>query len=480
MAIAVAMLGAFVWFWEVEGADQRATAEQNAKEVFPELKAEDVTALVLQTTDDQAVRLERDAEGWRLREPIDFPADSMAVDALASAVADLVTESVFDNPESLESYGLEGEPVVRATADAREVALTLGDSIPAGGYTYVAAEGDLRDKAAEGDPRVFTVATYRLRAIRKSLDQLRDSRVLDFDRNAVREIEVSWVGGSVALVKGEEAWRLRKPLDAAADEGAIAGLLSDLSFLRAEAYVDEPGESRLAGFEAPAGPTYRVVLRGEEDVVLAELAVAGPDEGFRRVVKGRGGYVYGVSQSRLDDLPRTVIAYRFRELSRFATNDVGRFELEFHEGDEELKVTASQTEEGGWTSEPELLAPGKASRLLSELSRLEATGIAAESMGENELAGLGLAPPNATLRVYPEEGEEPLAELMLGRLEAGRGIAAQRAGDPIVYWLSESLAEYLPVNLEAWRSRFVAKEAAEEASEEEGETEALGGGEEGD
>ncbi|MBW2394999.1 MAG: DUF4340 domain-containing protein [Deltaproteobacteria bacterium] len=455
MAIVVAVLGAFIWFWEVEGADERAAAEQTEKEIFADLKAEEVTSLWLKTTDDQAVRLERTAEGWALREPLEFPADGTAADALADAVADLVTDKVFDDPEPLENYGLAGEPDVRAAAGEGEVALTLGDSIPTGGNSYV---------KAEGDARVFTVPTYRLGAMRKSLSDLRDSRVLDFDRDAVRDVEVTWVGGGVALAKEGEVWRLRKPLDAEANESAISGLLSDLRFLRAEGYVDEPDEAQAAAFESPA---YGVILRGEGDAILADLQVASAANGSNRVAKGRDGYLYEIAESRLDNLPRTVVAYRFKELSRFEVNDAARFELRFRDAGEDLTIQARQTEQGAWETEPEALAPGKASRLLSELSGLEALDIAAESMGENELAALGLSPPSATLRVFSEgEGSEPLAELHLGRIEAGRGIAAQRPEDPIVYWLDGALAEHLPVSLEAWRNRFMAKETPPEVLEE--------------
>ncbi|MCP5059690.1 MAG: DUF4340 domain-containing protein [bacterium] len=457
MAIVVAVLGAFVWFWEVEGADERAAAEQTEKEIFADLAAEEVTSLRLRTTDDQVVRLERTAEGWALREPIDFPGDSTTVDALADAVADLVTDKVFEDPEPLENYGLAGEPDVHATAGEREVALILGDSVPTGGSNYV---------AAEGDPRVFTVPTHRISAMRKSLSELRDSRVLDFDRDAVRDVEVTWMGGGVALAKDGEAWRLRKPLDAEADESAVSGLLSGLRFLRAEGYVDEPDEAGAAAFDSPA---YHVILRGEADAVLADLQIASSGDGSNRLARGRDGYVYEIAESGLDNLPRTVVAYRFRELSQFEVNDAARFELSFRHGGEELTIRARQTEQGAWEAEPEAMAPGKASRLLSELSGLQAADIAAESMGEAELAGMGLSPPSATLRVFPEgEGSEPLAELRLGRIEAGRGIAAQRPEDPIVYWLDASLAEHLPVSLEAWQNRFKAEEAtAPEASDEE-------------
>ncbi len=459
LAVAVAALGAFVWFWEVEGAADRAAAEQTAKEVFPDLTPEALTALVVRSDEGDEVRLERDG-GWRLRAPVDAPADPMTADALAAAVADLATESTFDDPEPRESYGLTGEPRVRAEAGERHVALWLGDATPTGTNTYV---------AAEGDERVFTVATYRTNALRKSLGDLRDARILSFDREAVTDVEVTWKGGGVAVAKGEEAWRVRKPLDAAADEGTISGLLSDLSYLRAEDYVDEPAAEQRTALGSPA---YQVTLRGAEDAVLAELriAFAGGDEGegTRRLVQGREGFLYEIAEGRLDDLPRTVTAFRFKELSSFPVNDAARFELAFQGEGEELLVQAEQTAEGSWTSTPEPLAPGKASRLLSELSSLEAADIAAESMGPDELAGIGLAPPRVTVRVLPEEGDTALAKLHLGRLEPGRGIAAQRPDDPIVYWLPEALAEHLPVSLEAWRNRFLAEEAeTDEAPEEE-------------
>ncbi|MCP5068872.1 MAG: DUF4340 domain-containing protein, partial [bacterium] len=459
MTVAVAALGAFVWFWEVGGADERAAAELTEKEVFPDLVPADLSALVLQTTDEQSVRLERAAEGWTLREPIEFPADASAADALANAVADLVTESVFDDPEPRESYGLAGDPDVRATAGEREVALILGDPVPTGGNSYV---------AAEGDARVFSVATHRLGAMRKSLAELRDSRVLDFDLDAVRAVEVRWQDGGVGIAKQGDIWRLHKPLDAEADESAVSGLLSDLRFLRAEGYLDAPDDAQQAAFDSPA---YRVILHGEQDAILADLQIAGAGDGTNRIAKGRDGHLYEIAQSRFDDLPRTVVAFRFKELSRFEVNDAARFELTFREADEDLTIQARLTEQGAWEAQPEALAPGKASRLLSELSTLEAVGIAAESMGEEELAGMGLAPAGAVLRVYPaEEGGEPLAELSLGRIEPGRGIAAQRAGDPIVYWLDASLSEHLPVDLEAWRARFLAtQEPAEDLGEAEGE-----------
>ena len=108
-------------------------------------------------------------------------------------------------------------------------------------------------------------------------------------------------------------------------------------------------------------------------------------------------------------------------------------------------------------------APGKASQLVSELSALRAEDVAADAMGEAERAALGLAPPRAVLRVLgkPNAGHADgavLADVQLGLSQPDGRIPAQRAGEPVVYWLAASAKESLPVSLAAFRASFVAKE----------------------
>ena len=450
LAVLVAALGAFVWFYEVEGAGERADAERTAREVFPELGVEDLTRIALRTPSDQEVVLEKREGAWRLMAPLDVPADAGAAGAAATAVADLVTEAVYDEPEALANYGLEGEATVEASAGEASYALVVGDATPTGGKTYV---------ARPGEPEVYTVETYRVAALRKELDDLRDPRILDFDRDAVQEVEVRWPGGGVAATRGEAGWQLTEPLAAPADAGTIEGLLSDLSFLQAEAYRDDPEEE-------VAESSYRVVLRDRE-AVLADLRVAPHADGERRVVQGREDLVYEIAEARVADFPQTAVAFRFKEVSSFTASEARGFELDFA-GEEPFTLRGTRAADGTWTTAPAPFAPGKAARLVSEASGLEAIDIAAETMGETELAGIGLAPPRVTVRVFAEgEGEEAplLGELFLGRLEAGRGIAAQRPDDPVVYWLDESLAEHLPVSAEAFRNRFQAEEEPAQEAE---------------
>jgi hypothetical protein len=459
LAFLVAALGAFLWFYELGGEEERARAESAKSRLFPEVSAEAIGAVELRTNDEQDARLERDEEGWRIVRPIEFRADALAADGLASALADLSSEAVYEEPEPLANYGLDVEPRVRFEVGDEVHTLRVGNKTPVGGNTYAAA-----DDAA----RVFAVPTWRITGLSKSLRDLRDRQVMRFDRDAVTRLRASWPGERVEIVRGEDgAWRLVHPLDAPADESAIDNLLATLEFLRAEGFEDDPVADARSGLASPA---FAVELDLEGVAEPLRLVVGSTEDGLQRYVQGPvSDSLYKISATRLDDFPRSVTAYRLRTLARFTVSDAERFEIAFEEAGARTLVTGERTERG-WETSPERLAAGKASRLVAELATLEARDIAAEAVGDQEAEELGLRPPRATVRVFgvaDDAGDGPvLAEVRLGLADPGRGIAAQRPGDEVVYWLDFALAEHVPVSLGAFRNRFVAGE--EEGTEDEG------------
>lgn len=450
LALVVAALGAFVWFYEIQGAEQRSEEESASKRIFAGLSADAIEWIELRTDDGQNARLERAPAGWKLVAPLAFPADRFAADGVASTLAELEAEATFETPEPLENYGLGGEPGLRFGGGEKSFALRIGNSTPVGGNVYM-ADADAK--------KVFAVASWRSNALKKTVKQLRDARVLDFDRAKVSRLVIESADGRVVLAKGEGGWRLAEPVDARADAEAVDGLLSDLQYLRADEFVDAPPSDAELGLVEP-WLRIEVGLEGE----AAPLAVTvGAERAERRVVRGAGAPVFEIATSRLESLPSKLSAYRFKELSRFASDAAASFELRFQpqEG-EALTITGTGGEEG-WTTAPEAMQPGKASRLVSELAELRAEDVMADALGDAERAGLGLAPPRATLRVLgkPNEGHAGgpvLAEVLLGDLDPERGIPAMRGGEPTVYWLRAAASEQIPVSLAVWRESFQAKE----------------------
>jgi len=432
--------------------------------------------------DGRRARVERRDGGWRLVEPLDFPADAVALDAVASTLAELAPERRLEDPQPLEVYGIaEDGRSLRFAAGGETRRLRIGRATPVGANTYVASD--------QGDD-VYTVPTWRVNALDKSLSDLRDKRVLPFEQDAVVRLEARWppdgrvVVARPAAAGGDEeaaAWRLVEPLEGPAHPPAIDGLLSDLAYLRAEGFVDEPPPDEEAGLAPPA---FELVLHSRSagdgdagdgsDAALRErrFALGTPREDGTRLARGAvEGVLYEVPSERIADFPREVATYRDRRIARFASSEAARVELELAapEGARRL-VLARDEEAGGWALEDadadQRLAAGVVPALLDRLSGLDAVGIAADRRGDEERAALGLVPPRASLRVVDADGAL-LGAVRLGTLDAERGIAAMKPDGDVVYRLDAAAAEDLPISLEAWEARFVERPEPEPTAQDE-------------
>jgi hypothetical protein len=472
--LVAAALAAFVYFYVIQGEEGRREADEAEKRLFVGVEADDIEAVALTASDGTAVRAERREDRWEIVEPLVFPGDVYAFDAMASALAQITGETAIEDPQPAPVYGLDAdEHEVRFTAGGEERALRVGDKTPLGSNSYVSVVG--------GDG-VYTVPTHRVNSFVKAFDDLREKRVLDFDREAVDRIEASWRDGRVVLERGDAGWTVVEPVEGPADEETVEGLLSDLSFLRASGFVDAPPPDADTGLDRPA---FAARLSGSgsgsggdageagEPFEVA-LAIGSRPDGDSRLARSAGTTLYRISEDRLEDLPTDLVAYRFKELARFAALDAKRVEILFHTAlGESIAISAERTE-AGWTSQPESFEPGKLAALVGALADLRAQDIAAESMGAAELAGVALAPANAIFTVFGAaaeggegaEGEAPtLAEVHVGAVRGTDGIIAQRAGDDTVFVLDYALAEHLPVSYEAFENRFRSEATAAEPVE---------------
>ena len=455
--LVAALLGVGIWFSNRHEVEKK-TAEDQAKKLFGELTGEQVEWIGLRTSDGKDARLERRDGAWQLAAPVAFPGDAATADGLASALAGLVSESVIEDPQSLDVYGLgEGATTIRFGANGSEHELRVGRKTPIGANNYA---------STGADGGVFTIASYRATSFEKPLDDLRERRPLRFDRDGVARIELQWSGGGVTLEKQDGVWRLTAPLEGEADAETVDSLLSDLVFLRASSFLDAPPPDAEVGLDAPV---YHVVLvdapQEGKPPMRHELAIGGLRDGQLRVVRGAESALYLVPDDRFEQLPKTIVAFRHKTLASFIATDAQRFELSFADPGAEgasrvVTIEGTHSEANGWTTQPDTIKEDLASRIVAEVARLKAEDIAADSMGPEELAGVGLDPPRATLRVFGkpavEGGEAPeLAAVLFGVMKGGR-LYAKVPSRPMVYVLSDAIAEHVPISLESYRNHFVA------------------------
>lgn len=471
-----AALAAFVYFYEIGGEAERKEAEEAEKRLFTGVEQDAIESISLRTEDGVPVVLERVDDRWRITAPIDFGADQFAADGIASALVQLVSETVIEEPRTPDVYGLEpDETVVRFSVGDEEHVLHIGDKTPVGANQYA---------SVDGVDAVYTVAAFRVQSLRKEFEALRDKRIAHFDRASVRKLTASWPEGRVVVERGDEGWQLVSPIQGRADDATVDDLLSDLSFLRAEGFEDDPHAAFTGTFAfAAAVELASETADADEDADELEadagegassaaarvvrLAIGPPlEDGAMRLVQGAEHSLYKIPASTLDDFPLHLDDYRYRQLAKFPAADAVRVVLGFASPAGESVAITAVREDGAWTSSPDPIAPGEVASLVTALSNLRAERILADDMGVDELRGVGLDPPGAVIAVFDAAGDEgdaaaPLAEVHLGESRSS-GVVARLPDGDTVFELDPAVAEHLPVSLDAFRNRFVAKEPGPE------------------
>lgn len=500
LALAAAILGGFIYFYEIEGESARQALRDDEKRIFSGLEADQVDAIELTTEEGIEARFERQDGRWTIVSPISGRADAAALDAMAAALSGLSREGGVASPDGLNQFGLgEDARTVSFEVAGESSGLRIGRSTPVGGHVYVARVARLVDGDPDGgDNRdssddIAYVASYRINAFKRSLDDLRDRRITDFDAGDVRTLRVSWPapGGQVevAMARDESGdWHMGVPATGPADQQTVRELLSDLSFLSAKGFVDDVDEvdevdERTDAVDtalADSAITFHWTLDGDH---LERRARVGGTFEDGLLVEGPSGELHTIDPLRMDDFKRSVSDYRFKMLSEFEVAQARRMVLEFaDEGEAPMRVEA-QLGEVGWTGGEPRIDPDRASDLVRELASLRAVDIFADEMGPAELSSLGLSPPRVRIRIEdraePDEETQVLAEIAIGRLDEDRGLFAQRVGglgglgEEMIFVLPLSAVDEIPNSRAAFAEGFEVHSGDAAESEEELSSEAL-------
>ena len=449
-------LAAMVYWLEFQDPPEPGIVDSGKEELFPELEAQDVEWVELTTLDGRRLRAERDVPGWVIVGAHPGPADSVAFEAAASQLASLRIEGSVDPPIRLEDFGLEDSVIpLRFGARGRTHQLRWGQATPIGGNTYV---------RIEDEPGVDWVASWRANALQKKEIGWRDRRVLDFDRMAVRRVLVRWPGGGATLVRQGDEWQLTDPLIESADPSTVEGLLTQLSFLEADGWVEE--EARAEAEAVLEESVFHFELETDDGELPRQLALAPMEGGLEWVASGDGGHLVLIAANRLEDLPKALFDFRHKSLGGFDPSEARGLHWVFDSADSQQPNMALTAEWSGgqWRPSDERVDPEDLRGAVNALSTLQATEIVADGLGAKEREALRLAPGNLRVQVTGEGGQV-LTELVFGRVRAGQGWWVSSTDSPTVYRVDEALAEVLPVDAADFQARWISSEASEPLSE---------------
>jgi Domain of unknown function (DUF4340) len=217
-------------------------------------KVDDVDKLTISHAGAPAIELDNQNGAWKIVKPVSYPADASRVQQVLSALENLrVADFVSDHPTDVARYGLE-KPHFTITVDTSGKKGTERQSLLFGSKQNGGGEEGVYVQRA-GLPPVYTVHSWELSSLDKSILDLRDKTVLAIDPAKVARVEIDSNAKQVTLKRVAKGnWDfVADGKTSSADAAAIDIFLDRIRHLKGNSIVMDPMKDPQAfGMDKPA------------------------------------------------------------------------------------------------------------------------------------------------------------------------------------------------------------------------------------
>ncbi len=411
-AFVLAVLTGFLyWSGRQKPADDTGKISADAPPPILKLDQNAITKLELKKKDSGPVVLTKSGSGdWQITAPKPLRADQSAVTSLASTLSSLNSERVVEDKASeLQNFGLD-QPVLEVDAtekDNKSQKLLLGADTPASSGVYA---------MLAGDPRLFTVASYTKTSLDKSVNELRDKRLLPVNPDKISRVEVIQKNSDIEFGRNKDDWQILKPKPLRADTMQVGDLVRDLTNAKMDlSSADAKQESSEFAHATPVATakvtddsgTQQLQLRKKKDTYYAKSSAV---DGEYKVDSGLGKAL----EKNLDD-------FRNKKLFDFGYNDPNKIEL--HNADKSYFLARGTAGTDDWWSNGKKMDAANVESVISDLRDLSASSFPAS----------GFSKPTIDVTVTSEDGKRT-ERVQIAK--SGDHYIAQRENDPSLYQLS--------------------------------------------
>ncbi len=279
----------------------------------PALGAESVTVVFERPSKDAP---------WRMRAPVEAPANQEKVDELVKQVQYAMGEGYVDKPASLKDYGLEPASLRIAVADARDgtpQTLFIGDKTDEKTGKVYARRADRT--------AVFLVDGHLLNLFPKSPDAFRERRLITRPVTGLKKVEYRARGGAGFVLEKDPqgGWALVEPQDPETSPVALSDYIAAFKWVECSSF--------------PGGPMEQYGLN-DPDATLA-LAFDGTDTPallrFKAVPNDATGMVYAtqdtgdvlmLTRESADAVMGDALRFRSKQLMRFSKTGACKIEFQ--------------------------------------------------------------------------------------------------------------------------------------------------------
>ncbi len=433
----------------------------------------------LEAADIREVKLERDGRPtldfkvvadpageskWTMTAPFESETESFAVTSLLGDVVHLrIQESFPTTGRGSLSPTEAGLDPPRATltlidTDDQTHVLQIGGQAPLSSSTYVRVDGEARVLLGDRD--------LAKRVLDPSVNAFRSKRVVSFFAPDAIRLTAEHAGKSYVLQRTAGDWSFETPVKAFAGRDQVTGMLTALSRLRIQNFVDESA-ARGYGFDAPVlrltldtmrtkpapsdedkpdtGDEPEVEERSYEILVGAPANLAGDALFVRR---GDQQWIGTISRADFEKLIPS-LAWRDPQVTRLTAGDASQLTIRFQGRDATLRK-----QENEWVGDGDLakLDVAAVADVLEAFEELRAIDYIDAPQGLEEY---GLAEPRASVTVRTVDDPNEITVLVGDVTRSGRNAYVKRSDQPNVIVVSQAQTARLSVAPLSLRSRTI-------------------------
>jgi Domain of unknown function (DUF4340) len=411
--VLAALTGALYWSNRHPDAGSTTKASLDTPPKILSLKQDDISKLEIKKKGGEDLVLAKaDGGKWQIMAPKPLSADQESVTSLLSSVSSINSDRlVEDKASDLGQYGLT-QPSLEldiTTKDAKPQKLLVGDETPAGSAVFA---------KLEGDPRVFTIASYNKSSIDKTANDLRDKRLLTVDFDKLSQVEVVTKKQDIEFGRNKQEWQIVKPKPSRADNFQVEEIVRRLRDAKMDATSSDADAKKAAA--AFASGTQVATAKVTDAASTQELHVRKVKNDYYAKSSAVSG-IYKVGNDLGQSFDKNVDDFRNKKLFDFGFDEPTKVEI--HDGAKAYFLT-----KGGqdwWSADSKKLEASSAQSLIDKIRELSAS----------KFVDSGFTTPIIELTVTSHEGKR-VEKVLISK--SGDNYIAKRENEPALYQLDSS------------------------------------------
>jgi hypothetical protein len=408
--VVMVALAAGLYFSNKQKSAEAAKPPADASPKILALTDSEVSKVDLKKKDAPETVLEKNNAGkWQLTAPKQFLADQETAGQLVTSASTVASDRVVEDKASdVSAYGLKSPSLeVDVTTKAGKTSkLKIGDDTPTNSGAYA---------MLEGDPRVFTVASYVKSGLDKSVNDLRDKRLLTFDQDKLSRVELIAKKQDMEFGRDKDQWQIVKPKPLRADGLQVEELIRKLKDAKMDLTVSDEDAKKAASAFASATPV--ATVKASDASGTQQLEVRKNKDDYYAKSSAVDG-IHKVTADLGTGLDKGLEDFRNKKLFDFGFNDPNTIEM--HNNG---KTYAFQKTGEDWFSNGKKLDSTSVQSLLDKLRDFSASKF---------VDFTAVATPSIDLTVTSNDGKR-VEKVLISK--QGSDYVAKRENEPSLYGL---------------------------------------------